>query len=119
MSEATLYRGSSKTKSTTPQEPMLVGLYLFMGPYFRVQWYLAHKKQPPPRDPTVALCQGPMVFLGGWVFLMSEVPLYAGRPLHMGLGPPNKRCWALQGYLAHQTPPTPQEHHRSLGKELL
>ena len=36
----------------------------------------------------------PMVILGRWVFLMSKVPLYGGTPSS-----------ALQGFLAHKTPP--------------
>ena len=48
-----------------------------------------------------------MVFLGGWVFLMSEVPLYMVAMLLS-----EKVSWHLpvlvQGYLAHkETPPTP------------
>ena len=40
-----------------------------------VQGCIDHEKQPPPRTLRQAYAQGPMVVLGGWVFLMSEVPL--------------------------------------------
>ena len=52
---------------------------LFQGelaPLNRLQGYLAHKKQPPPRTLQEDNVEGPLVVLGGWVFLMSEVPLY-------------------------------------------
>ena len=39
-----------------------------------------------------------MVVLGGWVFLMSEVPLYVGEATPVS---------TLQGYLAHQNVPSP------------
>jgi len=50
-----------------------------------------------------------MVILGGWVFLMSEVPLYSTRAL------PRE----LKGYLAHKKHPPPWDHHRALGVKLL
>ena len=41
-----------------------------------IQGHLAHEKQPPRRTLQEDQAQGPMVILGGWVFRMSEVPLY-------------------------------------------
>ena len=42
----------------------------------KLQGYLAHKKQPPPEDPTAGLCLGPYGGpIGGGQFLVSEVPL--------------------------------------------
>ena len=38
-----------------------------------VQGYFAHKNPPPRRTPQKPYAWGPMVLLGGWVFLMSEV----------------------------------------------
>jgi len=43
---------------------------------FRLQGYLAQKKLPPPITLQQACAQDPTVVLGGWQFLMSEVPLY-------------------------------------------
>ena len=40
-----------------------------------LQGYLAHKKLHPARTIQQAYASGPMVVLGGWAFLMSEVPL--------------------------------------------
>ena len=40
------------------------------------QGHLAHKKEPPPRTLQYDYAQGPMVVLGGGLFLMSEVPLH-------------------------------------------
>ena len=40
-----------------------------------------------------------MVVLGGWVFLMSEVPLYVGEATPVS---------TLQGCLAHKNVPSPQ-----------
>ena len=40
-----------------------------------LQGYLAPEKQPPRRTLQKPYAYGPMVILGGWVFLMSEVPL--------------------------------------------
>ena len=40
-----------------------------------------------------------MVVPGGWVFLMSEVPLYVGEASPVS---------TLQGYLAHKNVPPPQ-----------
>ena len=77
------------------------------------------------------------MILGGWVFLMSEVPLWrvqAGPPgggvpqetsvLHAGrnqhghfMFPSGKAV--LQGNLAHKKPPPPWDRHRSLGMVLL
>ena len=45
-----------------------------------VQGYLAHKKPYPPRTLQQAYAWGPMVFLGGLLFLMSEVPLCSPNP---------------------------------------
>ena len=42
-----------------------------------VQGYLANKKQPPSRTLQKDYAYGPMVVLGGRLFLMSEVSLYA------------------------------------------
>ena len=42
------------------------------------QGYLAHQKTPRRRTLQQPYAQGPMVILAGWVFLMSEVPLYLG-----------------------------------------
>ena len=59
-------------------DQILVRLRTKMGSVnFQLQGYLAHKKQHPPRTPQKPSAQGPMVILWGWVFLMSEVPLYA------------------------------------------
>ena len=41
-----------------------------------IQGYLDNKKQPPRRTLRKPYAQEPMVILGGWVFLMREVPLY-------------------------------------------
>ena len=41
-----------------------------------VQGYLARKKHPPRRTLQQPYAYGPMVIPGGWVFLMSKVPLY-------------------------------------------
>ena len=38
--------------------------------------YIAHKKHPSRRTLQHPYAEGPMVILWGWVFLMSEVPLY-------------------------------------------
>ena len=40
-----------------------------------LQGYLAHKKHPPPRTLQWDYTYGPMVILGGVLFLMSEVLL--------------------------------------------
>ena len=40
---------------------------------------LIRNTPPVGPDPAVAVCLGPMVVLGGGVFLMSEVPLYFAR----------------------------------------
>ena len=62
------------------------------------------------------------------MFEMSEAPLYRqSRPqgdVMTGVMPPHPHnpspCGrALQGYLAHQKHPPPQNHHRSLGIGLL
>jgi len=42
---------------------------------WRVQGYLTHKKQHSPRTPQEDFAYGPMLALGGGLFLMSEVPL--------------------------------------------
>ena len=42
----------------------------------RVQGYLVHETPPPRRTLQWPYAQGPVVVLGRWVFLMSEVPLY-------------------------------------------
>ena len=39
------------------------------------EWYLSHKEIPPRRTLQWPCAWGPMVILGGWVFLMREVPL--------------------------------------------
>ena len=41
----------------------------------RIQGYLAHKKLRPPRNLQYDYAWGPMVVLGGGLFIMSEVPL--------------------------------------------
>ena len=41
-----------------------------------LQGYVAHKKSPPPGTLQQAYAKGPMVILGGWAFLMGEVPLH-------------------------------------------
>ena len=40
-----------------------------------LQGYLAHTKHPPPRILRQDFTYGPMVILGGGLFLMSEAPL--------------------------------------------
>jgi hypothetical protein len=40
-----------------------------------LQGHLAHKKTFPRRTLPQSYAQGPVVILGGWVLLMSEVPL--------------------------------------------
>ena len=79
-----------------------------------LQGYLAHENPPPPVGPYS--CPGTygdprgvgvsyergtpvLVIQGGWVFLMSEVPLYCRllRP-----GGPQFRGTPVQGYLAHE-----------------
>ena len=42
---------------------------------FYVQGYLAHKKTQPSRTLLWDYAWGPLVALGGWRFLISEVPL--------------------------------------------
>ena len=42
-----------------------------------LQGYLAHETPPPRRTLQNPDAQGPMVILGGWGFLMREVPLYS------------------------------------------
>ena len=46
------------------------------NPLNGIQGYLAHKKPHPPRTLQSAYISGPLVVLGGGLFLMSEVPLY-------------------------------------------
>ena len=41
--------------------------------------YLAQKKQHPRRTLQQEYASGPIMVLGGWLFLMSEVPLYRQR----------------------------------------
>ena len=41
-----------------------------------LQGYLTYKNPPPPRTLPQAYASGFRGVLGGWVFLMSEVPLY-------------------------------------------
>ena len=40
-----------------------------------LQGYLAHNNPPPLKTPQWPYAEGPVVILGGWVFLRSEVPL--------------------------------------------
>ena len=66
----------------------------------------------PSLDPTVGLCLGSQGVLGGWVFLMSEVPLYYLRRvahtlpgqelLSLALFPP----LSLSDKLTHSLPPS-------------
>ena len=53
--------------------------------------YLAHKKRPPRRTLQYDHPQGPMVTLGGGLFLMSEVPLYG--PLPRSVTSLQERTW--------------------------
>ena len=50
-----------------------------------VQGYLAHKKPPPRRTLQYAYAYGLLVVLGGWRFLMSEIPLYRPASLRVAL----------------------------------
>ena len=67
-----------------------------LDPFLRfVPGYLAHKKQPPPKDPTKGLSVGP--YGGprrGRLFLVSEVPLYWEMVTLLrisgGIGPPQR-----------------------------
>ena len=43
--------------------------------------YLTDEKHSPRRTLQLPYGQGPLVILGGWVFLTSEVPLYAQKGL--------------------------------------
>ena len=49
-----------------------------------------------------------MVILGGWVFLMSEVPLYVGQGWCASETTPCLVEVSLQGYLAHKKQRTPR-----------
>jgi hypothetical protein len=51
-----------------------------------LQGYLAQKTPPPRRTLQQPYGWGPTVVLGGWVFLMGEVPLYTPRMRDPGLG---------------------------------
>jgi hypothetical protein len=44
---------------------------------YRLQGYLAHKKVPPLMTLRKDYAWGPVMVLGRWCLLMSEVPLYA------------------------------------------
>ena len=46
------------------------------APMFQVvQWHLVHKKHHPGRTQQWPCALGPMVVLGGWLFLMNESPV--------------------------------------------
>ena len=53
-----------------------------------MQGYLAQKKPPPRRTLQWPYAQGPMVVLGGWVFLVSELTRY----IHVSSLPTDIRC---------------------------
>ena len=48
----------------------------------QVRKHLAYEKQPPVGSYSSPVPWGSMVILGGWVFFMSEVPLYAPPAQH-------------------------------------
>jgi len=54
-------------------------IHLLPAKMRRVQEYFAHKKLPPPQDPTVGLCPGPYGVPRMRHFIVSEVPLYLRR----------------------------------------
>ena len=45
------------------------------GETYPLQGYLSHKNPPPRRTLQWPDAKGPIVVLGGWVFLISERPL--------------------------------------------
>ena len=74
----------------------------------RLQGYLAHKKQPPPRTLQKAYAWGPMVVLGGaGCFLSARYP-------YKGSSREAQRAWAadrlgtIQPSFARAAPPTSQ-----------
>ena len=74
-----LHRRMMETQSCCRSRAPLAVLLLCQGlGTSPIQGYLAHKKQPPTRTLQQDYTQGPMVFLGEGLFLMSEVPLERG-----------------------------------------
>ena len=93
--EFEVYRGFLRTRTRTA-----------------IQAYLAHKKHPPPRTLQQHYSKGPMVVLGGWLFLLGE-----GSTVGVGIPQVERRLVRLTvlGYLAHKKTPTPLEPPRTLG----
>ena len=81
-----------------------------------MQGYLAHKKHSMTLG--IVLLKGPR----RGAFLMSQVPLYCGvRVLQRGGGcshASRSSPLCIQGYLAHNRPPTPWDPPRTLGIDL-
>ena len=70
-----------------------------------VQGYLAYKNPPPRRTLQEPFAYGPMVILGGWVFLMSEVALYTRRGIRaVCLSELGGYCRANVAHIRQSTP---------------
>ena len=67
----TIQRGLSQDTVQSDKPAPIQGVPSFIDR----EGYLAQTKAPPPRILPWVYAEGPIVFLGGWRFLMREVPM--------------------------------------------